>query len=270
VRRWAPLLVLAAALVAGPPLLARAGLDPLAVDPAGRLAPPSPAHPLGTDDLGRDVLARLVAGGRVTLGVALAGSALALGLGGALGASAGLAGGALDRGVLLLVDAWSAVPRLPVLLLLASVAPASPGGGLAREALRLGLLLGALSWAGPARVARAAARRAAASPSVRAARALGASEFRVHAVHVAPAVLGPLGPAAVECLAGMVLAESALSFLGFGAAPPTPSWGGLLARGAERLADAPHLVVAPALATALLVLAAQSLAIDAGARAGDG
>lgn len=246
------LLALALATALGPWAL---GLDPLRIDPAAVYTAPSAAHWLGTDELGRDVLARLLAGGRVSLGIGLLAALGSVALGAALGLWAGLAGGVVDALVSRLVEAVSAVPRLPLMLLFLA-AELEPGGSGAGAVV---LVVVALGWTGPARLARAEARSLARRPFVEAARALGASPARILLHHVGPAALPPLLVAASQEVGRVLLYESALSFLGLGVRPPAPSWGLMLRDAALQLGEAPALALAPGLATLLAVLAVHAI-----------
>jgi peptide/nickel transport system permease protein len=246
------LLALALATGLGPAVL---GLDPLRIDPAAVYAAPSAAHWLGTDELGRDVLARLLAGGRVSLGIGLLAALGSVALGALLGLWAGLAGGVVDVLVSRLVEAVSSVPRLPLMLLFLA-GDLEPGGSGAGAVV---LVVVALGWTGPARLARAEARALARRPFVEAARALGASPGRILLRHVGPAALPPLLVAASQEVGRVLLYESALSFLGLGVRPPAPSWGLMLRDAALQLGEAPALALAPGLATLLAVLAVHAI-----------
>ncbi|MGE5232683.1 MAG: ABC transporter permease [Acidobacteriota bacterium] len=220
---------------------------PDAQDLDRRLASPSPGHPLGTDELGRDVLARVLYGARASLTVALAVVVLAGSLGTLLGATAGYAGGVWDRMVGIASDACLAFPGM--LLAIALVAALGP-------ALRYVVLaLVSLGWVGYARLVRAQVMRLREEEFVLAARALGASPARVLVRHVLPNVLPALLVQASASMAGAILAESSLSFLGLGLQPPTPSWGAMVDAGRAHLLDAPHVAVFPGLALSLTVLA---------------
>ncbi len=244
--RWAGaflLLVALAALLA--PWLAPAPPDLQDLD--RRLAPPEPGHPLGTDELGRDELARVLYGARASLQVALAVVVLAGALVTALGATAGYAGGVWDRTVGLAADACLAFPG--TLLAIALVAALGP-------ALRwVVLALVALGWVGYARLVRAQVLRLREEEFVLAARALGAGPLRILLRHLLPNLLPALLVQASASMAGAILAEASLSFLGLGLQPPTPSWGAMVDAGRAHLLDAPHVAVVPGLALSLTVLA---------------
>ncbi len=246
-----------AAVVLGAALLA-AALAPLLpsapatrIDLARRLVPPSAAAPLGTDELGRDLLARLLRGATVSLGVASAAVLASASLGSTLGLLAGERGGAWDLALGSLVDLVLAFPGLLLAVALAAVL-----GPSARNTV---VALSAVGWVPYARLARTQARRVSSRDFVAAARAAGASRGRLLAVHVLPNIASPLLVQATLHLAAAVLAESALSFLGLGVPPPSPSWGAMLAGGRTHILDAPHVVLAPAAAILLVVLATNVL-----------
>lgn len=225
---------------------------PLAQRPGGVLAPlsrPSATHLLGTDDRGRDVLARIIHGARVACLVGVLAVALYLVLGALVGALCA-SSGALDLVLGRFIDAGLAIPALLLLLLVQGLA----GSG---SALQVAFVIALAEWPQVARLVRADALRIAASEHVLAARALGAGPLRVGLVHVLPLALGPVWVVASFGLAQAVLFESALSFLGFGIAPPTASWGELLAQAAAH--PRAWLVLPPALAIAWTVFAARLL-----------
>jgi len=186
-----------------------------------RLMPPSSAHWLGTDDLGRDVLARMVAAAPVSLAIGLTASVLAMVIGLAVGGAAGAAGGAVD---LVLSRVMEIVLCFPTLFfVLALVALLEP------SARTIVLAIGLTAWPNEARYARAEILRARKLDYVRAARAAGAGPLRIFFRHLVPAALPPVLVSATFGVAAAILAESALSFLGLGVPPPSPSWGGMLA-----------------------------------------
>jgi peptide/nickel transport system permease protein len=256
-KRW-PLLILGAWLLMA--LLAGLAMNPLEPRTAGQLellAGPSAAHWLGTDDIGRDVLARLVHGARAEL-VLAAGVWLAVaGAGTLLGA---LAAGRRRLGMMLALacDVVSALP--PLILVIAARAWLGAGGW-----PTLIILLALRPAADLARVVVAVTTEALAMPYVEAARAAGASPLRLRLVHALPAAWPFVAVASAEVLAQVALAEAALGFLGLGLAPPTPTWGDLLAQ-AHRNGLAPHLALPAGLAVTLVALAANRLA-DRGAMA---
>jgi peptide/nickel transport system permease protein len=222
--------------------------DPAAQNLAARLQSPSASHWMGTDELGRDILSRTLYGARISLFVALC---VVLGtscVGLALGMIAGYGGGWLDRIVnLLFVNAFLSFPG--VLLAIAFAAFFGPGIG------KVILALIITGWAGYARLARAQVLKVKELEFVLGARSLGASPTRILLCHVLPNILQPVLIQATIGLAGAILAEATLSFLGLGVLAPLPSWGSMLNDARSHLFDAPHMVVFPALAVMLAVLA---------------
>lgn len=237
------LLFVAAALCA--PLLA----DPEAIgaqELARRLEPPSGAHLLGLDDLGRDVLTRLLFGARASLLAAVLVVAVSAGLGGLVGALAGFSGRLADELLMRLADILLAFPG--VLLAVAIVAALGPG---LRHAI---LALCVIGWVGYARLVRGEVLRIRELEFVQAARAAGAPTARILLRHVLPQTLGPLIVQASIGMAGVILAEASLSFLGLGIQAPSPSWGSMLRDSVKYLAFAPHLALAPGAAVAAVVV----------------
>ena len=232
--------------------------DPDAADLDRRLVPPSRSHLLGTDELGRDVLARTLHGARLSVAAGVLASALALALGAMLGVAAGWAGGAADRGVLFLVNVVQALPALVLVVAGASFLPPS--------FLVAALLIALTGWTDTARVVRAEAKSLRAAAFVDAARAAGASAPRLVLVHVLPHALPPALALLPYALGGAVLTEAALSFLGMGTPPPSASWGRALAEARNLLPGAWWCVLPPALGLFLLVLSARRLGDAATAR----
>lgn len=237
------LLVLAALLA---PWIAPA--DPAAQNLPARLQPPSTAHWMGTDELGRDILSRVLYGARISLFVSIC-VVLGCGLTGLiLGMLAGYHGGIFDRIVnLLLINAFLSFPG--VLLAIAFAAFFGPGIG------KVILALIITGWAGYARLARAQVLKTKELEFVLAAKSLGASPLRILVRHLLPNILQPVLIQATIGMAGAILAEATLSFLGLGVLAPLPSWGAMLNDARNHLFDAPHMVVFPALAVLLAVLA---------------
>lgn len=235
------------------------GLDAEAVDLAGRYAPISWEHPLGGDELGRDVLARLLQGGQVSLSVGLAAGVAAAGIGAAIGLLAGFRGGLTDSILMRITDGMLALPVLPLLIVLAAVDPTKLGlsadsGGVASVA-RIVLIVALVGWPGAARLTRAAALSARAQDYVRAARAVGVHPFRIALRHVAPAAAGPVIVAATLAMGQVILFESILSFLGLGIQPPLASWGAMLAHAQDTIWERPMLAIWPGIAIFLTVIA---------------
>ena len=239
------LFVLFAAMALFAPLLAPA--DPSALDLAHRLAPPSHAHWLGTDELGRDILSRVIWGARLSLTVAVSVVGLSFLLGLILGGIAGYYGRWIDITInTFLMNAFLSLPG--ILLAIAFVAFLGPG------LLNLILALSIGGWVGYARLVRAQVLAVREREFVEAARAIGASDLRIFVRDIFPNILQPLIVQAAIGMAGAVLAEATLSFLGLGVPPPAASWGSMLNDARPFLFDAPHLVVFPAIAVMLCVL----------------
>jgi peptide/nickel transport system permease protein len=216
--------------------------DPTALDVGPALAPPSVAHPMGTDQLGRDVWSRWLFGARSSLSLGVGVTALAAAIGTVLGAVAGAAGGGVDRAFVVVVDLWLSLPRLVVCLAAVGLVRARGGA----ELWVLGLVLAATSWMGLARTVRAEVKRLVGRDFVLAAVSSGAPWSRVLWVHVAPHVRPYVVAFSVLALGQTILTEAALSYLGLGIAPPTPSWGAAVAEGTAHLRDAPWLTAWPA------------------------
>lgn len=222
--------------------------NPAAQSLPERLLPPNAHHWMGTDELGRDVLSRIVYGARVSLlvGVSVVLGAGVVGL--ALGSLAGYFGGGFDRFVnIILINSFLSFPGI----LLAIAFAAFLGPGLDKVILALTIT----GWAGYARLARAQVLKVREMEFVLAARSLGASHARILLRHLLPNTLQPVLIQATIGMAGAILAESTLSFLGLGVVAPTPSWGAMLNDARNHLFDAPHLVVFPALGIMAAVLA---------------
>lgn len=238
------LITMAGASLAAPWL---APYDPRDTAPRSMLQPPSAEHPLGTDDLGRDVLSRLLYAGRVSLGLAGGVALLSMLIGSVLGGLAGLVGGRVDGAIGAVVDTLLAIPPLALAMVASAFVPL--------DALRLTLILALVSWAGVARLARGQVLSLRERTYVEAARAAGASTPRLLIRHLLPGAAAPLLVAGTLLVATVILVESALSFLGFGLPPPTASWGGMLNEAQIWFLDAPWLAVYPGLTITLAVAA---------------
>ena len=218
-----------------------------------RSQPPSWAHPLGTDDLARDVLSRLLHGTRVSLGVAALAVLVALSIGTLVGIAAALAGGPLDTLLMRLTDAALAFPRtLALLLLVATTGPLPPQG--------FGILIGATGWMMSARLARAETLRLLATEYVRGARAVGVPWPRLVRRHLLPGLLPTLLAAATIAFAAAIPLEAGLSYLGLGVQPPSPSWGNIISQADSRVVRHWWVVLFPTLAIAITVMAANAVA----------
>jgi peptide/nickel transport system permease protein len=220
--------------------------DPSAQQLSLRLAPPSFQHPFGLDELGRDILSRVLAGARISLvvGVTVVGISSIIGV--LLGSIAGYFGGWIDDVISRSIDVLLAFPG--ILLAIALVAVLGP------NLTNVVLALSVIGWVGYARLVRGQVLRAREFEFVQAARALGAGTTRILLRHVIPTTLSTVLVQATLGMAGAILAEAALSFLGLGVQPPTPSWGTMLSGGRLHLLDAPHLTIFPGAAIASLVL----------------
>ncbi len=220
--------------------------DPSAIDIKNILIGPSLAHPLGTDDLGRDVLSRMIWGGRVSLKVGFVAVGIATLIGVILGSIAGYYGGAVDSLIMRAVDIMLSIPT--IFLVLAVIAILEP------SIVNIMIVIGLTSWMEPARLIRAEFMSIKEREFVIAARALGANDFRIMLKHVLPNGLSPILVSATMGVGGAILIESGLSFLGLGVQPPTPSWGSLLASGKDNIEIAWWLSAFPGLAILITVL----------------
>lgn len=243
--------VLAVTALGAPVIEAAMGLDADAVDLFNRLAPPSPTNPLGTDELGRDLLLRLLEGGRVSLAVGISAALVATGIGTLIGLAAGFLGGRTDAVLMRLADGAIALPLLPLLIVLAAVdlskigIPADIAQSETASLLRLVVLVSLVGWPVTARLVRASTLSLRKREFVEAARSLGFSPIRIAMRHILPNAMGPILVAATLSVGNVVLFESVLSFLGLGIRPPTPSWGNMLTGAQELIWEAPSLAIWP-------------------------
>ena len=239
------------ALVAGLALLALlapwlAPGDPFRGDLAASLRSPSSAFLLGSDAQGRDVLSRVLYGARLSLSVGLISQSIALTLGITLGLVAGYYGRWVDGVIMRAADVTLAFPSLLLLIAIAAaVKPSLPA---------VFVVIGVVGWAGMARLVRGQVLVARGLEYVQAARALGASDARILARHLLPNVIAPVIVAATLGIGGAIMAEAALSFIGLGAQPPTPSWGAMVAEGRDLLRVAPWVSLVPGVAIGIAVL----------------
>jgi peptide/nickel transport system permease protein len=227
------------------------------IDFSKRLQGPSWEHPLGTDDLGQDLLARILYGGRISLAVGFAAMAVALVVGVVVGALAGMSGGKTDAALMWVTDLFLSLPQLPLLLLIIYLFRDSLVGVVGQELgvfILIVIVIGGFNWMQVARLVRAQFFSLREKEFVEAARALGASRLRIVAVHILPNSLGPVIVAATIDIAAAIIAESTLSFLGLGFPPDIPTWGRLLFDAKDNLDFAPHWAVFPGLAIFLTVL----------------
>jgi ABC-type dipeptide/oligopeptide/nickel transport system permease subunit len=220
--------------------------DPFRGNLAASLHPPSSAFPLGSDAQGRDVLSRVLYGARLSLAVGLISQSIALSLGVTLGLIAGYYGRWVDGVIMRVADVTLAFPSLLLLIAIAAaVKPSLPA---------VFVVIGIVGWAGMARLVRGQVLLARGLEYVQAARALGASDARIIARHLLPNVIAPVIVAATLGIGGAIMAEAALSFIGLGAQPPTPSWGSMVAEGRDLLRVAPWVSLVPGVAIGIAVL----------------
>ena len=256
------LVAIAAASFLGPfVLLAAFGIGTDDIDLLNRLSGPSALHPLGTDELGRDVLLRLLEGGRISLVIGIAAAVAAAAIGTAIGLAAGYLGGWTDRLLMRFTDGIIALPLLPLLIVLAALDLDKLGipAALARSndisLIRIVALAVLIGWTTAARLVRGAALVTRNRDFVRAARSLGAGVPHILWRHILPNVLGPLIVATTLSVGDVILLESVLSFLGLGVQPPLASWGSMLSNAQELVTSEPSLAVYPGLMIFLTVIA---------------
>jgi peptide/nickel transport system permease protein len=246
--------LMVAAVLAGP-FVYRVPIDE--IDFRAKLKSPSWGHPLGTDDLGQDLMARMLYGGRISLSVGVAAMLIAITVGTAVGAVAGHAGGVVDNALMRLTDLFLSLPQLPLLLLIVY---------LFRDALRkvfgpevgifilIVVVIGGLRWMPVARLVRAQFLSLREKEFVEAARGLGAAPLRQMVRHILPNAMGPVIVAGTIDVAAAIIAESTLSFLGLGFPPDIPTWGRILFDAKDNLDFAPHWALFPGTAIFLTVL----------------
>jgi peptide/nickel transport system permease protein len=248
------LLALVLAVALGP-LLWRVPINE--IDFSAQLQGPSLAHPFGTDDLGQDLLARMLYGGRISLAVGLAAMTMAIVVGVLVGAVAGSSGGRLDAALMWLTDLFLSLPQLPLLLLIIYLFRDSLKGAFGPEGgvfILIVAVIGGFRWMPVARLVRAQFLSLREKEFVEAARALGASRTRTVVRHILPNSLGPVIVAGTIDIAAAIIAESTLSFLGLGFPPDIPTWGRILFDSKDHLDIAAHWALFPGLAIFLTVL----------------
>lgn len=251
--------ILVAAIALGPFLYSASPSD---IDFGRALQLPSAAHPLGTNDLGQDQMARLLLGGRISLAVGLAATLVGVSLGVSIGAVAGFCGGWPDVVLMRVTDLFLALPQLPLVLLVVYLLGDPVRRSLGPERgifLLIVLLIGGLSWMSVARLVRAGFLSLKQRTFVEAAVALGARPWGIVKTHLLPNILGPVIVAATIGVGNALLAESTLSFLGVGFPPDVPTWGRMLYDAQNYIESAPYLVLAPGLAIFLTVLCINTL-----------
>ena len=237
----AVIFVLMILAVAFGPLIWRVQIND--IDFSAQLQPPSWTHPLGTDDLGQDLLARMLYGGRISLSVGLAAMVVSIVIGTIIGSIAGMSRGSIDAALMWLTDLFLSLPSVPVLLLLIYLFRESMKQLIGAELgtfILIVVAIGAFRWMIAARLVRAQFFALREKEFVEAARALGASRFRLMARHILPNALGPVIVAATIDVAAAIITESTLSFLGLGFPPDIPSWGRILFDAKDNLDVAPH------------------------------
>lgn len=236
------LFMLAACLAA--PWIAPYEFD--AIDLRNTRRPPTFEHMMGTDDLGRDLLTRVLYGGRISLTVGIFAALVSTTIGSIMGAVAGFYGGRTDNTLMRLTDIAIAIPSLPLLIVISSYTRAS--------VVVIILIIGLLSWMTTARVVRGSVHAVKRQDYVVAARMLGCSNFTIIFRHIIPNVMGPIIVGATLGVGAAIIAESSLSFLGLGILPPTPTWGNMLMDSQATMATKPWLTIFPGLAILLTVL----------------
>ena len=257
----AVLAVLSLAAAGAPLIAAWLALDPNEVDLLARYAPPSAAHPLGTDELGRDVALRLLYGGRVSVAGGLSTALIAAVIGAVIGLAAGYYGGWPDALLMRLTDTVIALPLLPLLIVLAAAdleklgVPAELAAAPEAGVWRIVAIVALVGWTTVARLVRGAALSLRERDFVLAAKSQGASGARVMFRHILPNAVSPIVVATTLSVGNIVLLESVLSFLGLGIQPPVASWGNMLTNAQETIYEAPLLAVWPGLAIFTTVIA---------------
>jgi len=248
------LVTMVAAVLAGP-LVWRNPINE--IDFKAKLKGPSWSHPLGTDDLGQDLLARMLYGGRISLAVGIAAMLIAISIGTTIGATAGFVGGKIDNALMRVTDMFLSLPGLPLLLLIVYLFRDTLRKTLGPEAgifILIVAVIGGLRWMPVARLVRAQFLSLREKEFVEAARSLGAPAFRQMFRHLLPNSMGPVLVAATIDVAAAIIAESTLSFLGLGFPPDIPTWGRILFDAKDNLDFAPHWAIFPGTAIFLTVL----------------
>ena len=259
------LAALAAVALLAPVLAALLGVDPNAVDLLERYGPPSAKHWLGTDEIGRDVLLRLILGGQVSLFVGLVAAFASAVIGTVVGLVAGYRGGKLDDALMRLTDGVIALPLLPLLIVMAALDLSKLGispeaaGAPAASFWRIVAIIALVGWTTVARLVRGATLSVRTQDFVAAAVSQGTPPWRIMLVHILPNVASPIVVATTLSVGNVILLESVLSFLGLGIQPPVPSWGNMLTNAQELVTTAPLLAVWPGLLIFVVVIACNLL-----------
>ncbi len=255
------LLAMALAALAAPLAAGLIGVDAESVDLFNRFQPSSWGHPLGTDEIGRDVFVRLLYGGRISLFVGMTAALAAAVIGTVVGLAAGYFGGRLDAFLMRFTDGVISLPLLPLLIVLAALDLGKlglPGELVLSENIslyRIVVIVALVGWTTVARLVRGSALALRERDFVRAAEAQGATALRIMAVHILPNLASPIIVATTLSVGNVILLESVLSFLGLGIQPPIPSWGNLLTNAQELIWDAPALAFYPGVMIFLTVIA---------------
>jgi len=230
--------------------------DPMNQDLLNRFKPPSAQHWMGTDDLGRDMFARVLYGGRISLSVGLLAMGVSIGLGSLIGLTSGYHGGWVDAILMRITEIFMSIPSLFILIALGMFLRTldlpflKPG-----SFLPISLVIGALSWMGTARLVRAAALELREREFIQASRALGSSDTRILFLGILPNIASPIIVSATLGLAGAIISESGLSYLGFGVQLPTPTWGNMLSNTQSQMTTAPWTAIFPGLMIFIVVIA---------------
>jgi len=255
------LVALALAALAAPAVEMLLEVNAETVDLFGRFASPSTKHPMGTDELGRDLLVRLLYGGRVSLFVGLTAAIFSAGIGTTIGLVAGYFGGSLDTILMRFTDAVISLPLLPLLIVLAALDLSKlwlPTALVVSESIslyRIVFIVALVGWTTVARLVRGSALSLRERAFVKAAEAQGASKMRIIRVHILPNLASPIIVATTLSMGNVILLESVLSFLGLGIQPPIPSWGNLLTNAQELIWDTPALAFYPGILIFITVIA---------------
>lgn len=230
--------------------------DPFKQDLKNRLQPPSAAHWMGTDDLGRDLWTRILYGGRISLSVGLTAMAISILVGSLIGLIAGYYGGWVDSILMRITEIFLSIPRLFVLIAMGMFLRTMDIPGLqAGSFLPIAIVIGALSWMGTARLVRGSTLALRDREFVQASRALGAHDARVLFQHIFPNVASPIIVSATLGLSGAIISESGLSYLGFGVQLPTPTWGNMLSNTQNQMLTAPWTAIFPGMMIFIAVIA---------------
>lgn len=228
--------------------------DPIALSASDRKQAPSSAHWFGTDEAGRDIFARTLHGGRISLTVGVAATLLALVIGTLIGGIAGYFGGIVDAALMRLTDAFLCFPQLFILIVFGTLMRTTELRALQGKILPIAFIIGVLSWMGLARIVRATFLSLRKLDYVDAARSIGAGNVRIILRHVLPGAVGPIVVQATLLIAATIITESGLSYLGFGVQPPTSSWGNLLEGAKQHMQTLPVYAIAPGMMIFLTVM----------------